>query len=39
MRVEFTPDPALYPFTSRWFDSSRGRAHYVDHRGDPRNAT
>jgi haloalkane dehalogenase len=30
MIVEFTPDPALYPFTSRWFDSSRGRLHYVD---------
>jgi len=27
---EFTPDPALYPFTSRWFDSSRGRVHYID---------
>ncbi len=30
MRIEFTPDPALYPFTSHWFDSSRGRVHYVD---------
>lgn len=27
---EFTPDPELYPFTSRWFDSSRGRVHYID---------
>lgn len=27
---EFVPDPALYPFTSRWFDSSRGRVHYID---------
>jgi hypothetical protein len=30
MRIEFTPDPALYPFTSQWFDSSKGRVHYVD---------
>jgi haloalkane dehalogenase len=30
MRVDFTPDPALYPFESRWFDSSRGRLHYID---------
>lgn len=30
MRVEFTPDPTLYPFTSRWFDTSAGRMHYID---------
>ncbi|MBS9535482.1 haloalkane dehalogenase [Mycobacterium sp. M1] len=30
MPITFTPDPALYPFTSRWFDSTRGRMHYVD---------
>jgi haloalkane dehalogenase len=30
MNVEFTPDPQLYPFESRWFDSSRGRVHYID---------
>jgi haloalkane dehalogenase len=30
MSVDFTPDPQLYPFESRWFDSSRGRIHYVD---------
>jgi haloalkane dehalogenase len=30
MHIEFTPDPQLYPFTSRWFDSSRGRVHYLD---------
>lgn len=30
MPSEFTPDPGLYPFTSRWFDSSRGRVHYID---------
>ncbi|MEM7339772.1 MAG: alpha/beta fold hydrolase [Actinomycetota bacterium] len=29
-RVEFTPDPELYPFTSRWFDSSVGAVHYLD---------
>jgi len=27
MRIVFTPDPQLYPFESRWFDSSRGRIH------------
>jgi haloalkane dehalogenase len=30
MQIDFTPDPTLYPFTSRWFDSSRGRVHYID---------
>ncbi|MDV3133157.1 haloalkane dehalogenase [Mycobacterium sp. 29Ha] len=30
MPSEFTPDPELYQFTSRWFDSSRGRVHYID---------
>ena len=30
MLIDFTPDPALYPFTSHWFDSSQGRVHYVD---------
>jgi haloalkane dehalogenase len=30
MSVDFTPDPKLYPFTSRWFDSTRGRLHYID---------
>ena len=30
MQIDFTPDPDLYPFTSRWFDSSQGRLHYVD---------
>ncbi len=30
MRIDFTPDPALYPFESRWFDSSQGRVHYID---------
>jgi haloalkane dehalogenase len=26
----FTPDRELYPFESRWFESSAGRVHYVD---------
>jgi haloalkane dehalogenase len=30
MQITFTPDPALYPFESRWFDSSAGRMHYID---------
>ena len=29
-RPAFGPSPQLYPFTSRWFDSSAGRVHYVD---------
>jgi haloalkane dehalogenase len=35
MSIEFTPDPALYPFESRWFGSSRGRVHYVDEGDGP----
>ena len=27
--VEFTPDPRLFPFESRWFDSSVGPVHYI----------
>ncbi|MCB0948675.1 MAG: haloalkane dehalogenase [Mycobacterium sp.] len=30
MQIGFTPDRELYPFTSRWFDSSQGRVHYID---------
>ena len=26
----FRPDPRLFPFTSRWFDSGHGRVHYID---------
>jgi haloalkane dehalogenase len=26
----FTPSPHLYPFASKWFDSSAGRIHYLD---------
>ncbi len=28
--VEFTPDSVLFPFESRWFNSSVGPVHYVD---------
>jgi haloalkane dehalogenase len=30
MQIGFTPDPSLYPFESRWFDSSAGRMHYIE---------
>jgi haloalkane dehalogenase len=30
MQIDFRPDRDLYPFESRWFDSSAGRMHYVD---------
>ena len=26
----FVPDPRLFPFQSRWLDSSAGRVHYID---------
>ncbi|MGK2853899.1 MAG: haloalkane dehalogenase [Microbacteriaceae bacterium] len=35
MQIDFTPDRELYPFTSRWFDSSRGRVHYIDEGSGP----
>jgi len=35
MTIDFTPDPQLYPFESRWFDSSRGRIHYIDEGNGP----
>lgn len=28
--IDFTPDPTLYPFESRWFTSSVGPVHYID---------
>jgi haloalkane dehalogenase len=28
--IDFVPDQRLYPFRSRWFDSSAGRLHYLD---------
>lgn len=30
LRTDFVPDPALFPFESRWFDGPYGRHHYVD---------
>lgn len=33
--VDFAPDPELFPFESRWFESSVGPVHYVDE-GDGR---
>ncbi|MCP2315217.1 haloalkane dehalogenase [Nocardia amikacinitolerans] len=30
MLIDFVPDGNLYPFESRWFDSSVGRVHYLD---------
>jgi haloalkane dehalogenase len=30
MRPTFTPSPELYPFQSRWADTSAGRVHYID---------
>jgi haloalkane dehalogenase len=35
MQVDFAPDPELYPFTSRWFDSPQGRMHYLDEGAGP----
>ncbi|OBI06712.1 haloalkane dehalogenase [Mycobacterium scrofulaceum] len=35
MSIDFTPDARLYPFQSRWFDSSRGRLHYIDEGAGP----
>lgn len=35
MAIDFVPDPDLYPFTSRWFDSSAGRMHYIDEGSGP----
>ena len=26
----FNPDPRLFPFTSKWFDSRAGAVHYID---------
>jgi haloalkane dehalogenase len=30
MRIDFTPDKAVFPFESRWFDGAGPRVHYVD---------
>ena len=34
-KTTFTPDPTLYPFESKWFESSVGPVHYIDE-GDGR---
>ncbi len=33
--VDFTPDPELFPFESRWFDSAVGPVHYIDEGAGP----
>ncbi|MBF6419759.1 haloalkane dehalogenase [Nocardia farcinica] len=35
MQITFVPDATLYPFASRWFDSSVGRVHYIDEGAGP----
>ncbi len=35
MQITFVPDATLYPFASRWFDSSAGRVHYIDEGAGP----
>jgi haloalkane dehalogenase len=35
MEIAFTPDRELYPFESKWFDSSAGRMHYIDEGSGP----
>ncbi len=35
MRIDFTPDPSLYPFAPRWFASYAGQLHYVDEGAGP----
>ncbi len=33
--VDFTPDPELFQFVSRWFDSSVGPVHFIDEGDGP----
>jgi haloalkane dehalogenase len=33
--VDFTPSPELFPFESRWYDSSAGPMHYIDEGAGP----
>jgi haloalkane dehalogenase len=35
MLIDFVPDQTLYPFESRWFDSSAGQVHYIDEGAGP----
>jgi len=35
VRIDFTPDPSLYPFKPHWFGSYAGQLHYVDEGAGP----
>ena len=35
MKIDFTPDPSLYPFEPHWFDGYAGQMHYVDEGDGP----
>jgi haloalkane dehalogenase len=35
VRIDFAPDPSLYPFQPRWFESYAGQMHYVDEGAGP----
>jgi haloalkane dehalogenase len=35
MKIDFSPDPALYPFEPHWFASSVGQMHYIDEGDGP----
>jgi haloalkane dehalogenase len=35
VRIDFTPDPSLYPFKPHWFESHAGQMHYVDEGAGP----
>ena len=35
MLEPFTPDPELFPFESRWFNSEVGQVHYIDEGSGP----
>jgi haloalkane dehalogenase len=35
MRIEFIPDPHLFPFESRWHEFDGNRVHYVDEGSGP----
>jgi haloalkane dehalogenase len=35
VRIDFAPDPSLYPFKPHWFESYAGQLHYVDEGAGP----
>jgi len=35
VRIDFAPDPSLYPFKPRWFQTYAGQLHYVDEGAGP----